>query len=40
MKYKLQYDALLKSGMFWEIYPTFSGIWDKDKKEFIKSIKT
>jgi hypothetical protein len=27
---KQDYDKLLKSGMFWEIYPELSGEYDKD----------
>ena len=29
---KEHYDLLLKSGMFWEIYPELSGDWEKDKQ--------
>ena len=25
------YIILLKSGLFWELHPTLSGIWDQDK---------
>lgn len=31
---KEEYDGLLKSGMFWEFYPSLSGEWDKDKEEW------
>lgn len=37
--YRYQYNQLLQSGMFWEIYPQLSGNWEKDKKEFIKQEK-
>lgn len=28
---KRSYDNLLKSGMFWELYPQLTGNWDEDK---------
>lgn len=31
---KLEYDSLLKSGMFWEFYPFLSGEWGKDKLQW------
>lgn len=27
---KIFYDKLLKSGLFWEIYPSLTGSWEKD----------
>ncbi len=39
MKIKLEYEALLKSGMFYEFFPMLSGEWKKDKKSFIKQLK-
>jgi hypothetical protein len=35
---KEMYDKVLKSGMFWEIYPELSGEFEKDKKQFSISI--
>ena len=29
-----EYEALLKSGMFWEFFPQLSGEWEKDEEEF------
>ena len=29
-----EYKNLLKSGMFWEFYPSLSGEWEKDKDEW------
>lgn len=31
-----EYDGLLKSGMFWEFYPTLTGQWVSDKMEWKK----
>lgn len=31
-----EYKLLLKSGMFWEFFPNFSGKWEEDKEEFIQ----
>jgi len=36
-KSEKDYFNLLKSGMFWEIYPQLTGDWDKDKDEYIKN---
>lgn len=36
---KEEYDELLKTGMFWEFYPKFTGEWAKDKKEFSKIVR-
>ena len=33
------YDKLLKSGMFFEFHPTWTGEWDKDKFAFCHGIK-
>ena len=33
------YEDMLKSGMFYETYPTLSGLWDVDKDEFNNRIK-
>ena len=35
---KEHYDLLLKSGMFWEIYPELSGDWENDKDEILKDL--
>ena len=32
--YKEEYDRLLKSGMFWEFHPSWTGEWEKDKYAF------
>lgn len=32
---KKEYEALLKLGMAWECYPWLTGIWEKDKEQFI-----
>lgn len=37
--YKIIYQSILKSGMFWEYFPEFSGVWDEDKKEWVKKYK-
>lgn len=37
---KVEYDKLLKSGMFWEFYPELTGDYDKDKLEWKKIFKT
>lgn len=29
---KKPYDMLLKSGMFWELYPQLTGTWEEDKE--------
>lgn len=31
-----EYDLLLKSGMFWVLFPSFSGVWEKDMISFIE----
>ena len=36
---KVNYMAELKSGMFWEWYPTLTGNWEEDKTEW-KTLKT
>jgi hypothetical protein len=36
-KSEKDYFKLLRSGMFWEIYPELTGEWEKDKEEFIKN---
>lgn len=33
---KKTYDDTLKTGMFFEFFPNMTGIWEKDKKHFIK----
>ena len=33
-----EYKKLLKSGMFFEFYPQFTGNWNDDKDEFEKII--
>lgn len=33
--YQNEYYLLLNSGMFWEIFPEFTGEWEKDKEDFI-----
>ena len=33
--YQKEYLLLLRSGMFWEIYPELTGEWEKDKEIFI-----
>lgn len=33
---KSEYDALLKSGMFFEFHPNLTGLWEKDKAEWGK----
>jgi hypothetical protein len=30
-KVKDSYTKLLKSGMFWELYPQLTGVWEEDK---------
>lgn len=40
MKWKIEYDAVLASGMFWEWFPKLSGEWEKDKDDFIEELKT
>lgn len=37
-QWKLGYDNLLKSGMFWEFYPTFTGVWECDKSRYMRYI--
>jgi hypothetical protein len=34
INYKDFYNKLLKSGMFWEMFPELVGIWEKDKVKF------
>jgi hypothetical protein len=31
IKNKDNYDKILKSGMFWEVYPELTGDWNVDK---------
>ena len=31
IKKQINYQNLLNSGMFWELYPELSGDWEKDK---------
>lgn len=38
MECKQEYEALLKLGMAWEFYPWLTGIWEKDKEQFINEI--
>lgn len=38
-KPKKEYDLLLKSGMFWEIYPELSGDYIKDKPKWTKILR-
>lgn len=38
-KAKIEYDALYKSGIFFEFYPTYCGIWEYDKKVWIEEYK-
>jgi hypothetical protein len=33
---KEDYIKLLNSGMFWEFHPELTGVWEKDKEEWIK----
>jgi hypothetical protein len=33
-EYRREYDAALTSGMFFEWFPTWTGVWDKDKYAF------
>jgi len=39
-KIKVEYELLLKSGIFWEIYPELTGNWNKDYIKFIKVFKS
>jgi len=39
MKAFSEYQKLLKSGMFWEFYPDLTGVWRKDKSEWMKYFK-
>ena len=34
---KEEYDQLLKSGMFFELYPELSGNWEEDKEIIFKN---
>lgn len=34
------YDLLLGSGMFWVFYPELTGVWERDKQEWISSQET
>ena len=36
MNFKEEYDSLLKSGMFFVIFPEMTGIWGKDMSSFIE----
>ena len=40
MDHRREYNKLLKSGMFFEFYPNLSGIWKKDRIEWIKGYKS
>lgn len=31
-----EYDGILKSGMFWEFFPSLSGDWVSDRKEWLE----
>lgn len=31
-----EYNYMLKSGMFWVIFPTYTGVWAKDMPDFIE----
>lgn len=33
-KIQEEYNELLKSGMFWEFFPEFTGNWSKDGETF------
>lgn len=33
---QIEYNRLLKSGMFWEFFPDLTGDWEKDEDEFNK----
>ncbi len=33
---KKEYDALLDGGELFELFPDFKGVWEKDKKAFIR----
>jgi hypothetical protein len=35
-----EYQETLKSGMLWEFHPVFTGIWEKDKKDFMKQTRS
>ncbi len=34
-----EYEALKKTGMFWEFYPDLTGVWAKDKAQWLKYYK-
>lgn len=38
-KSEIEYNQLLKSGMFYEFYPQLTGIYEQDKKEWEKIYK-
>lgn len=35
-KWKSLYDSMLSSGDLLELFPNFSGIWEKDMAEFVE----
>lgn len=35
-KAKVQYDYLIESGDLLEMFPDYTGNWNKDKKDFLK----
>jgi len=37
--YKLGYDLVLNSGMFFEIHPKWTGEWEKDKEAYVWEVK-
>lgn len=39
MEIKEEYIKVLKSGMFYEFFPQFTGNWETDKDEFTKFYK-
>jgi hypothetical protein len=34
-----EHQAVLRSGMFWEFYPSLSGVWEDDREEFMVEYK-
>lgn len=38
-KIKSEYEQMLKSGMFYELFPEYSGKWDQDKAQFTRFYK-
>jgi len=39
MTIQQEYTSLLLSGVFWVIFPTYTGTWSVDKKEFTEFVK-